>query len=163
MGPGTSPQSDSVLCLLRRPEFWATPRSSPYKTYGGPWRTVTEISVTVDHFPLAPSLRVAGSPHLVLSTQIFLGDLSASVGILGRPNSRSLAAGASPGTPKNRACPWTLGHKHSSSLYSNILTKSLEMENTMYRLPISLRVLYKFFSFFHGKKVTMTKFYLWYI
>ena len=109
MGPGTSPQSDSVLCLLRRPEFWATPRSSPYKTYGGPWRTVTEISVTADHFPLAPSSRAAGSPHLVLSTQIFLGDLSASVGILGRPNSRSPAAGASPGTALNRGSPRVSG------------------------------------------------------
>ena len=64
-----------------------------------------EISVTADHFPLAPSLRAAGSPHLVLSTQIFLGDLSASVGILGRPNSRSPAAGASPGTALNRRSP----------------------------------------------------------
>ena len=80
-------------------------RASPYKTYGGPWRAVTEISVTVDVFPLAPSLRAAGSPHLVLSTQIFLGDLSASVGILGRPNSRSPAAGASPGTALNRRSP----------------------------------------------------------
>ena len=101
----------------------------------------TEISVGIVQFPLAPSLRAAGSPHLMLSTQIRLGEVSASVGTPGRSNSRSLAAGASPGTPKNRACPWTLGHKHSSSLYSNILTKSLEMENTMYRLPISLRVL----------------------
>ena len=53
------------------------------------------------HFPLAPSLRAAGSPHLVPSTQIFLGDLSASVGIPGRPNSVA-AAGASPGTALNR-------------------------------------------------------------
>ena len=113
MGLGTSSQSDSVLSLLRHPEFWAASKSSPYKTYGGPWRTVSEISDTAHHFPLAPPLQVAGSPHQVLSTQISLGGLSASVGILGRPNSRSRAAGASPATPKNRACPWTLGHKHS--------------------------------------------------
>ena len=83
MGPGTSPQSDSVLCLLRHPEFWATPRSSTHKTYGGPWRTVNEISFTADVFPLAPSLRVADSPHLVFSTHIRLCDVSARVGILG--------------------------------------------------------------------------------
>ena len=59
----------------------------------------------IDVCPFAPSLRVAGSPHQVLSTQIFLGDLSASVGILGRPNSRSPAAGASPGTALNRGSP----------------------------------------------------------
>ena len=66
-----------------------------------PWRIPAEIPAGIDYFPLAPSLRVAGSPHLVLSHRIFLNNLSASVGILGRPNSRSLAAGASPGTPKH--------------------------------------------------------------
>jgi hypothetical protein len=100
MGLGTSPQSESVLCLLRHPQFG---RPSPYKTYGGPWRTVTEISVTADHFPLAPSLRAAGSPHLVLSTQIRLGEVSASVGTPGRSNSRSPAAGASPLGQSTRA------------------------------------------------------------
>jgi hypothetical protein len=71
------------------------------KILASPWRIPAEIPAGIDYFPLAPSLRVAGSPHLVLSHRIFLNNLSASVGILGRPNSRSLAAGASPGTPKH--------------------------------------------------------------
>ena len=76
-----------------------------HKIYGGPWRIPTEISVGIEDCPFAPSLRVAGSPHLVLSTHIRLGDLSASVGILVYPNSRSPAAGASPDTALNRQSP----------------------------------------------------------
>ena len=128
MGLGTSPQSESVLKYTTTPYILATPRSSTHKTYGGPWRAVNEISFTVDVFPLAPSLRAAGSPHLVLSTQICLGDLSASVGILGRPNSRSPAAGASPGTALNRGSPRVIiGHKHSSSCRVIYYQNSQEM------------------------------------
>ena len=83
MGLGTSSQSDSVLCLLRYPEFWAASKSSPYKTYGAPWRIPTEISVRIEDCPFAPSSRSAGSPHLVLSTHRRLCDVSARVGILG--------------------------------------------------------------------------------
>ena len=105
------------------------------------WRTVTEISVTADYFPLAPPLRVSGSPHLVLSAQICLGDLSASVGILGRPNSRSPAAGASPGTALNRGSPRVSGTSTHPlvELYTIQIVK--RWENTMHRLTISLRVL----------------------
>ena len=62
---------------------------------------VSEISDTADHFPLAPSLRAAGSPHLVLSAQICLGDPlfravpgdapAAGERLLGRPRIPTLA------------------------------------------------------------------------
>ena len=43
------------------------------------WRNPTESSVEFDDCPFAPSLRVvAGSPHLVLSIHICLGDVPAS-------------------------------------------------------------------------------------
>ena len=137
MGLGTSPQSESVLKHIETLYCGVVPYKIIWaRRLSGPRGSVHSGHGPARHFP-------AHGEHLprVGHHNIYPDDAPARRGGPGRHQEPAADPGPSHATPKNRACPWTLGHKHSSSLYSNILTKSLEMENTMYRLTISLRVL----------------------
>ena len=85
-----------------------------------------EISPGIVQFPLAPSLRAAGSPHLMLSTQIRLGEVSASVGTPGRSNSRSPAAGAS---PLGRVLHEFRSSRQGSETHCQVTSKGINSKN----------------------------------